>query len=288
MDVLVYGSVNSATLALMALGFTLVYGITRIANFAHGSLYVLSGILAWTLSNRFGLGFAASSLLAVFTVTLFGGLMYRLFLVRVRGMEAAEIIGSLAVGLVIMETLRWMGFRGAQLGLPAFVKGATVVGGVPVDYQRLFIVAVGVVLVGFLWLFTHCTKLGRALQAVAQDEQAAMMLGMDSDRLATISLALGCALAAIAALTIFPLGNVTVDAGYNVLIYAVAECIVGGLGSWPGAVAAALLLGFAQTITDKYVASHYSMVVAMLSIIVTLILRPSGFLGKQKELEERV
>jgi branched-chain amino acid transport system permease protein len=162
------------------------------------------------------------------------------------------------------------------------------IGWVMVDFQRILIIGIGLLIVICLWLFTHYTKIGLALRAIAQDEQAAMMLGMDSDRMATISLAVGSALAGLAAVAIVPLGNLTVESGYQVLIYAVAVCIVGGLGSWPGAVVAALLLGYAQVLTDKFGGTHYQAVVAMAAIIITLILRPSGLFGKQKELEERV
>jgi branched-chain amino acid transport system permease protein len=139
-----------------------------------------------------------------------------------------------------------------------------------------------------MWLFTHYTKLGLALRAIAQDERAAMMLGIDSDRAAVISLAIGSALAAIAAILILPLGNITIDNGYSVLIYALSVCIIGGLGSWSGAIIAAFLLGFIQIITSYFGATQWQMVVIIAAIMLTLIFRPSGLFGKQKELEERV
>jgi branched-chain amino acid transport system permease protein len=87
---------------------------------------------------------------------------------------------------------------------------------------------------------------------------------------------------------LLPLGNIVVESGYNVLILAIAVCIVGGLGSWAGAVLAAFIIGFAQILTAVYLGSHYQMVVALLAIILTLIFKPSGIFGQQKELEERV
>ena len=99
---------------------------------------------------------------------------------------------------------------------------------------------------------------------------------------------LGSMLAGLAASLPLPLGNIVVEAGYNVLILASPVCIVGGLGSWVGAVLASFLIGFAQILTVVYLEAHYQMVVALLAIIVTLILRPSGLFGRQKELEERV
>jgi branched-chain amino acid transport system permease protein len=123
---------------------------------------------------------------------------------------------------------------------------------------------------------------------MAQDERAAMTLGIDSDRMAVVSMAMGSVLAGIAALVLLPLGNIVVEAGYNVLIMAVAVCIVGGLGSWTGAILAAFVIGFAQILTIVLLGAHFQVVVALVAIIVTLILRPSGLFGQQKELEERV
>jgi branched-chain amino acid transport system permease protein len=114
------------------------------------------------------------------------------------------------------------------------------------------------------------------------------MLGIDSDIMAVAAMALGSMLAALAAVLLLPLGNIVVESGYNVLILAIAVCIVGGIGSWAGAVVAAFLIGFAQILTVVYLGSHFQMVVALLAIILTLILKPSGLFGQQKQLEERV
>ena len=288
MDVLIYGFINSVILALVAVGFSLVYGVSRLANFAHGSLYVLAGFVTWAFFLKIGLSYPLSILFALSATAFVGAAMYHVLMARVRGMEASEIIGSFAVGLAIIEFLRWTGFVGHGFAIPVFCKGAIFIGWVPVDLQRVIVVGAGLLTVVLLWLFTHHTRVGLALRAMAQDEQAAMMLGVDSDRMATLSLALGSALAGLSAVLVTPLGNLTVEAGYNVLIFAVAVCILGGLGSWPGAIVAAFILGYGQMLTDRFIASQYQSVLAMAAIVITLILKPSGIFGKQKELEERV
>ncbi len=221
-------------------------------------------------------------------MAVIGALIYYLFLIRVRGMEISEIIASYAIALAILEGLRWGGFRGMTYTLPAFIEGSTAIAGISVDYQRLLVVGFGAVLVIFLWLFTHYTRIGLALRGMAQDERAALMLGIDSDIMAVVAMGLGSMLAAFAAILLLPLGNIVVESGYNVLILAIAVCIVGGIGSWIGAVLAAFLIGFAQILTVVYLGSHYQMMVALLAIILTLIIKPSGLFGQQKELEERV
>ena len=288
MDILIYGTINSVTLALYALGFALVYGVSRLPNFAHGAIYVLSGFIAWSAIHTLGLNYLFSFILTMITTALIGSAIYLLFLIRVRGMAISEIIASYAIALAILEGLRWKGFKGMTYTLPVFIEGSTSIAGVSVDYQRLLVVGVGAALVAFLWVFTHHTRIGLALRGMAQDERAALMLGIDSDVMAVVAMGLGSMLAALAALMLLPLGNIVVESGYNVLILAIAVCIVGGIGSWAGAVMAAFLIGFAQILTVVYLGAHYQMVVALLAIILTLILKPSGLFGQQKELEERV
>jgi len=288
MDILIYGTINSVALALYALGFALVYGISRLPNFAHGALYVLSGFITWSALNTLKLNYLLSIALAMAATALIGSVIYRLFLIRVRGMEISEIIASYAIGLAILEGLRWGGFKGMTYTLPPFIEGSLIIAGISVDYQRLAVIVIGSALVAALWLFTHHTRIGLALRGMAQDERAALMLGIDSDVMAVVAMGIGSMLAAFAAILLLPLGNIVVESGYNVLILAIAVCIVGGLGSWIGAVLAAFLIGFAQILTVVYLGSHFQMVVALLAIILTLILKPSGLFGQQKELEERV
>lgn len=294
MDILIYGTVNSIVFALIAVGFTLVYGVSRLPNFAHGALYVLVGFLTWSFVNDFNLYYPLAILISLCISALLGAVIYRVVLIRLRGLPTSEIIASFAVGLIILEGLRlqgiggFKGFIGPFYVLPSFIDGKVNIAGVLIDYQRLFVMGGGFAIVAFLWLFTHHTKIGLSLRAIAQDEQAAMMLGIDSDRAAVIALSIGSALAGLAAVIILPLGNVVVEAGYRVLIYALAVCIIGGLGSWAGAVLASFVLGFAMIVSTALFGALWESVVLVGAIILILIFRPSGLLGKQKELEERV
>jgi len=294
MEVLIYGTVNSIIFALIAVGFTLVYGVSRIPNFAHGSIYVLVGFLTWTFVNDLKINYALAILISIIVAAVIGLIIYRFVLIRLRGMATSEIIASFAVSLIILEGLRmqgiagFKGFIGPFYVLRPFIEGKVSVYGVFVDFQRLIIIGAGTALVAVLWLFTHHTKMGLSLRAIAQDERAAMMLGVNSDRMAMISLSIGSALAGLAAVIILPLGNVTAEAGYRVLIYALAVCIIGGLGSWAGAVLAAFVIGFAMKISTVLFGAVWESVVLVGTIILILLLKPSGLLGKQKELEDRV
>lgn len=294
MDILIYGTVNSIVFALIAVGFTLVYGVSRLPNFAHGAIYVLVGFLTWSFVHDFKIFYPLAIFISLCISSLLGAVIYRLVLIRLRGLPTSEIIASFAVGLIILEGLRlqgiggFKGFIGPFYVLPSFLDGKVKLAGVLIDYQRLIVMGGGFAIVAFLWLFTHHTKIGLSLRAIAQDEQAAMMLGIDSDRAAVIALSIGSALAGLAAVIVLPLGNVVVEAGYRVLIYALAVCIIGGLGSWAGAVLASFVLGFAMIISTSIFGAVWESVVLVGAIILILIFRPSGLLGKQKELEERV
>jgi branched-chain amino acid transport system permease protein len=287
-SLLVYGLINSVTLALTALGFSLTYGISRVANFAHGALYVLAGFAAWAFLNRFHLNYLVSAFAAVIVTAGLGAAIYRLALIRVRGMPLLEIIVTFALGTAALEALRFFGFLGSNYSLPPLFRGSVNLLGVPVDSQRIAVVGVGGTLLLVLWLLTHHTRIGLAFRAMAQDEQAAMMLGIDSDRMATLSLALGAALVAVAAIVLLPLSFIATESGANILVSAIAVCILGGLESTAGVIVASLLIGYAQIITVTYLGPHYQMIVALFAILITLILRPSGLFGRQKELEERV
>jgi branched-chain amino acid transport system permease protein len=294
MEILIYGTVNSIIFALIAMGFTLVYGVSRVPNFAHGSIYVLVGFLTWSFVNDFNIHYALAIILAILIASVLGFLIYRIILIRLRGMATSEIIASFAVSLIILEGLRmqgiggFKGFIGPFYSLRPFIDGKITLFGVFVDYQRLIIIGVGVVLVILLSLFTRHTKAGLSLRAIAQDEQAAMMLGVNSDKAAMIAMSIGSALAGLAAVTILPLGSIIVEVGYRVLIYALAVCIIGGLGSWSGAILASFVIGFSMKISTVLFGALWESVVLVGTIILILLLKPSGLLGKQKELEERV
>ena len=294
MDIVIFGFVNSVIYMLMAAGFTLVYGVSRLPNFAHGALYVLTGFLTWTFLNSLGINYFLSIVISVVIVAALGAGLYRFVLMRVRGMPVSEIIVSFAIALIILEGLRlqgiggFKGFIGSSYTLPTFIGGTVSIGGVTLDVQRILIVAIGIVIVLLMWLFTRRQKVGLAFRGMAQDERAAMMLGIDSDKMAVAALAVGSALAGIAAISILPLGQITAESGYHVLNAALAVCIVGGLGSWMGAIIASLIFGYATTIASFAGASRYQDVILFGLIILVLILRPSGLFGRQKELEERV
>jgi branched-chain amino acid transport system permease protein len=284
----VYALINSAILALMAIGFNLTFGISGVANFAHGALYVTAAYVSWLLLNLLGFPYFFSAFLSILFTTLMGALMYRFILLRVRGQALSEVIATFGIGLAILDLFRYLGFVGFEYNLPVFIDQSFLILGAFVDMQRIFVLIVGILLVLALWLFTHHTSLGLAFRGIAQDERTALSLGINSDRIAMLSVSFGAGLAAIAATIIIPLGSIAPGEGYEVLIKALAVCIIGGLGSTGGVIVASFVIGFAERFTDSYISSHWTMIVSLAAILIVLIVKPSGLFGKQKELEERI
>ncbi|MBM4340715.1 MAG: branched-chain amino acid ABC transporter permease [Deltaproteobacteria bacterium] len=288
MEILIYGITNSVTLALMAIGFSLTFGISGVPNFAHGAFYILGGILTWIFINQLGIPFLFSAILSIIVVGLLGFILYWGLMLRLRGLAINEVIATLAAAIVIIEVLRYLGFSGFTYVLPEFIKGSVPIGKIWLDYQRIFLVGIGIALIVFLYLFTHRTKVGLSFRAIAQNERTAISLGIDSDWTAALSLAFGSALAVVAGLAILPLGSIDTQMGYDILIYALAVGIVGGLESVPGIVIASIILGFGQIIVATFFKAQWQTIVTLAAIVIILAVKPSGIFGKYKELEERV
>src|SRR4030043_877749 len=212
-SIIIYGLVNSVNLALIAIGFSLTFGISGVANFAYGGFYILSGFLAWMLLNYLKFPGGLAILVTIGVVGLLGFATYWVILLRVRGIPLSEVIATFALGVGILELVRLLGFVTYEFTLPYFKKGMVMIAGVPIDYQRLFMIGIGLALVIFLYFFTHYTRVGLAFRGIAQNERTAISLGINSDLTAALSLAFGSAMASVAAIVIPPRGTTSINTG---------------------------------------------------------------------------
>ncbi|KUO78370.1 MAG: branched-chain amino acid ABC transporter permease [Desulfosporosinus sp. BRH_c37] len=285
---LIYGLVNSAILMLSAIGFSLTFGLSGVANFAHGAIYLTAGFTAWMLINYLGLSPLVAMLITVVLMGILGALIYRIILMPVRGIVLSEVISTFALGVAMIEFFRWKGFVSFDFSLPPFMKGGIDIIGVTIDYQRLIIIGIAVIMAIFLWYFTHYTNTGLALRGMAQDEYTALCIGIESDWAAMLSLGLGAALAAVAAVAILPLGIISINMGYDIFLIALAVSVLGGLESTLGLFVGSLILGYAMVIASTYLGPQWGQVVYLGAIVIVLAIKPSGLFGKYKELEERV
>lgn len=287
MELFVYGFVNSLVLAVTAVGFCLTFGISGVANLAYGGFYILGAYLCWGLFTQLGLPYFLAVLLSLVGIGGLGFLMYWLVLLRIRGTMLSEAIVTFGLGVALLELLRWR-LINVHYSLPTFAEGSMEVGGVVIDYHRLAIIGVALVTVVSLWFFSHHTKVGLACRGIAQEEQTALSLGINSDLIAALSVGLGSALAVLAAIVILPTGTILIDRGYDVLFIALAVGVVGGLENTWGIIAASFILGYAQTAMGIYVGTQWMMIVLLAAMLIVLVVKPSGLFGKFKELEERV
>lgn len=288
LSVLVYSLVQAAVLLLVSLGFSVTFGLSGIPNFAHGATYILSGFLCWYLLRWLTWPHLLAAAGAVAGAAVVGVLLYWLVIRPVRRLVLAEVIATFAAGVALLELFRWMGLVTYEFNLPPVVGGSVSLGELSVEAHRLAVVLAAAALGLLLWWFGRATRTGLALRAMAQEEYTALSLGIREDAMATVSVALGSALAAVAAVLVLPLGLISINLGYDAMLVALAVTVVGGTERTAGLVLAALLLGTATVVASVTLGPHWSEVIYLAAIVAVLAVRPSGILGRLKELEERV
>jgi len=278
-EFLVYGAVTSAIYAMLAVGFTLIFGVARVLNLSHGTFYALGAYFTFTYNGLAKIPLLPAALLAIATVAAFGVLMER-FLVRpLRHSALAVLMITLAVSLLIEQVL-FLIFGSEYQNVRSFVSAKVVIAGVDLGGQRLLTLGVGTALIAGLWLFIQRTRLGSAILAVSQDPNAAQYMGINTNRVFTIVMAISAALAATAGVMVAPFLTVQPGMGLVPMIKAFSIVILGGLGSIPGSLLAAVVLGYSETLVGYLISSSYTELVSLVAILLALILRPTGLFGK--------
>ena len=285
--VLYQGAVLGAIYALMALGFTLIYGSLRFLNLSLGSLFTLGAYVAWVVSAGLGLpplvGLAAAFLL----VGLAGAGIYEVAvrpLVGRPGWEIATIISTLAVGIVIQQLIQIV-WGPRNQGMPDLMSGSARVGPVlVVQYQRVAVVGVALAVMAALWWLLTRTRHGLAIRAVAQNRDAALLGGVSANRIFLLVMALGSGLAAVSGVL---LSTVMVSLNPTVgLAYALRGLVVtlfGGLGSITGTLWAAFIIGLFESFVAVYFGEGWKLPALFVFLIVVLVVRPSGLAGVSAE-----
>ena len=279
-QILVSGAVISAIYAMLAVGFTLIFGVARILNLAHGSFYALGAYTVYALTAEAHMPLWLAAMLAVLLVALFGILIERVLVRPLRRSMLAVLLITLAVALMVEQVLLLI-FGSEARNVPSFVSTAYHFLGVDISGQRLLALAAGILVLGGLWLFMQHTKLGAAILAISQDAEAAQYMGIPSDRMYSTVMGLSAGIAAAAGVLVAPFQTVIPGMGLLPLVKAFAIVVVGGLGSIPGSIIGALLLGYTETIIAFKISIEWSQIVSVAAVLITLILRPAGFFGKR-------
>lgn len=279
-QIVVYGAVISAIYAMLAVGFTLIFGVARILNLAHGAFYALGAYGVYVLTAYGHLPLLVAAVVSVLFVAGFGAVMERVLVRPLRRSTLAVLMITLAVSLMVEQILLLI-FGSEARNVPSMVDATVTIGGVDISGQRIIAFTGGVVILGGLWLFMQKTRLGAAILAVSQDVEGAQYMGIPSDRIFSIVMALSAGIAAAAGVLVAPFQTVIPGMGLLPLVKAFAIVIVGGLGSIPGSILGALLLGYTETIIAFNVSIEWAQIVSVAAVLITLIIRPAGFFGKR-------
>ena len=286
-DILVTGLVNGGVYALLAVGFSLIFGVARIVNIAHTAFYMLAAYCFYALQVKGGLGFVPAAAISVVAVTLLSVLCYRLVIEPVREHEAAVLIATIALALIFQE-LMLFSFGGHYLGIPSTLEGGIRVLGVSIPYQRLLILVVAAAMLAIVWFVLYRTRLGLAIRATANDLEVANLMGMNVQRIAMATVALSVALAAVAGVVVAPVFVVDPFMWLAPLVTMLAIVVLGGLGSMKGSLIGALVIGYVEAITVFALpaGAYLKGAVALAIMVAVLLVRPEGLFGVAFE-EER-
>ncbi|SEG39608.1 branched-chain amino acid ABC transporter permease [Bosea lathyri] len=274
-----------AVYILFSLGLTLIFGVMRIVNFAHGHLFAVSALVVaytvpWLASG--GIPVLPAYLLSVLAgVSVAMALGFLMYIFGFRGFRR-DMVGSfiLSIGLVLLlDGILLKTFGGAVRPVPEILPGTVTILGAAVTVQRFALCVAAVVITGVLYLALTRTKLGKALRAVSIDHEAAMMQGIPYNRMALAGFMIASALAALAGALIAPVTIVSPVIGADYLIKGFIAVIVGGLGSVPGAILGGLFVAAIETFGAFYFDPSSASIGIFLLVIVVLLVRPKGLLG---------
>jgi branched-chain amino acid transport system permease protein len=287
MNIIIAGLITGSMLALLSIGFSLIFGVARIVNIAHTAFYMVAAYGIFYLSVRLGLHPIPGMLLAVAAITLLGLLAYKFLIDPIREHEGAVLIATIALAMIFQEVTLLI-FTGDYLSMVSLIKGFFTLGGVKIFYQQLLSFGVVLLIMLVLWFLLMKTKLGLAIRSIAEDREVANLMGMNESRLAMITMGISVALAGFTGAVIAPLTVLSPYMWMEPLIMMMAVVVLGGLGSIKGSFVAAYILGFTEALVVFLIpkGAFLKGSVALSIMILVLLLRPEGLFGIAFE-EER-
>jgi branched-chain amino acid transport system permease protein len=275
------GLVIGAMYMLMAVGFTLTFGIMRVVNFAHGEFYMLGAFTAFFAYVYWNIPFVVCLVIAAVTIGALGVLLERALIQPFRDDETSGMIATLAISVIIQNAVIMI-WGPAPRAMPDIVRGTLVLGPFSFPWSRLLVIAAAALIFLAFWLFMQWTRTGRAMRAVAQDKEAALIQGIRINYIYPLAFGMSVALAALAGALMGPVFSVSPFVGTTPMLKAFVVVILGGLGSVPGAVAGGILLGLIESFTATMFGSLVSDILQLLLVILILLVRPSGLLGQRE------
>jgi len=280
-QVIINGLTLGTNYVLMALGFTMIFGVLRIVNFAHGEFYMLGAFLVLMFITKFHLSYFLASVIAVILVGLLGILSEQGIFRRFRDKELEGMIVALGLSIVLQNValLAWGPY---DQSIPPVFTGVYHVGSMFYPAERLMVVLISVCLMVVFYLFLKHTKLGLAIRAIAQDTEIAKVQGIRIHRLYPLAFAIGACLAGASGAVIGPVFQLNPWMGLMPQMKAFIVVILGGIGSIPGAFLGGFILGLAESAVSTYGSKALADLLGFVLVIGILLFRPSGLLGQSQ------
>ncbi len=278
---LLNGVIIGSSYALLAVGLTLIFGIMGVVNFAHGELYMIGGVICYYLARSFHLNYFVALVLAVVLAMIFGAILERTILRWLKDQSIdSTVIVTIGLSVFIQNVvLLLIGPVPKHIPTP-FGTNPMSIGPFTFTPVQVFVIAItALVIIGFHLLLRH-TYFGRAMRATFLEKDAARLVGVDSDRIATLTFMLGSGLAALAGALLGSIYLVYPSMGGEAVLKAFIVVIMGGLGNVMGAIAGGLVLGMAEALVSGYISSGYSEAVGLLIVIFVMLFKPQGLFGR--------
>jgi branched-chain amino acid transport system permease protein len=287
LNILISGLVSGSIYALLAIGFSLIFGVARIVNIAHTAFYMVAAYGIYFGTHQLGFHPLWCILASVVIVTGFGLIIYKFFIDPIREHEAAVLISTIALAMAMQEIMLLL-FTGSYLSVPALIGGFFTVFKVKVFYQQLLTFGLVLFILAALWVLLMKTKLGLAIRSTAQDREVANLMGINESRAAMLTMGITVGLAGLAGAVVVPLTILDPFMWMHPLIMMMAVVVLGGLGSLKGSFVGAYILGFAESLVVFLIpkGAFLKGSVALSVMILVLLIRPEGLFGISFE-EER-
>ncbi len=274
-----YGSM----LFMLASGLTLIFGVMRIIQYAHGEMFMLGAFVLYYWHAELGLPYWAGVAVSAVLIFAVGALLQVLLFKPLHG---KNILYSLAVSLGLVLIISGSGqliFGTTTKGIPSAVSGGVLIGGAYLSYERMVISAVSIALIVALWLFLRRSVTGLAIRAVAEDPETAALQGIQTGRIHWIAFGLGSSMAAIAGCMMGTLLSIVPTMGFLATIKAFMIVIMGGLGSVIGALVGGMILGMIDSVVTTTISGDIALILSFVVIFLILVFRPSGLFGQNWE-----
>ncbi|MEU5552589.1 MULTISPECIES: branched-chain amino acid ABC transporter permease [unclassified Micromonospora] len=288
-QLVVSGVLIGALYSLIAVGLNLVFGVLRVVNFAHGELVMLSMFAAYFLHQWWNIDPFLSVLITAPAGFLLGALVYVVVLRPIMGKGFfVQVFATLGLSLLLLNGMLYLVSGTYRTVTTSYTDNTVRIFGTVVSTTRLAAFGVAVVVALALWAYLHHTTWGRAIRATAQDPAAASTLGISVDRIYLLTVAVSAAIAAVAGSLLVPIIPIYPGVGEQLVLVGFVVVVLGGLGSFGGALAGGLLIGVIETVSGYFIGEAVKQACYFIALIIVLLLRPAGLFGTRGAEEFRV